>query len=133
MKSPKLEFDKIKREINKLKKIRIEFLEPERLHPSSDTLTIAELGLILEKKYKLCEKFIDYTKPKIVNKAVEYLTKKTNRDWRFLLEEWLKGEWRDYMVSELHHIKTRQSIKENRESFIDTGSYYKSLMIRIVV
>lgn len=119
--------------LNKLKKpIQIVFIEPDRLHPNSDTTTVGEVATLLEDKYHLIENFTKKYKNEITKKLLQYAKNNPN-NWKFLLSEYIKNEWRDYMVSELHNIKTKIATKEQRESFINTGAYYKSLQIIIKV
>lgn len=129
----KKDLKEIERELKKLKKVKITFLEPERLHPKSDDKTIADVATFLEQKYKLCNSFIKYIKPKLMEKASSYILNQTNHKWTFLLERFLIDEWRDYIVSEKHGIKTKASRDRGDESFIDTMAYYKSMVVKISV
>lgn len=129
----KRSYQELEKELKKIKKIRITFLEPERLHPKSDTQTISEVAVFLEQKYKLCNSFIQYIKPKLIDKAIKYIFSKTDNNWTFLLERFLTDEWRDYIVTEKHGIKTKASIKRGDESFIDTSAYYKSMLVKISI
>ncbi|EGV1470929.1 hypothetical protein JF110_001654 [Campylobacter jejuni] len=117
--------------IKKLKKgLEIVYEAPDILHPNSDTSTISEVAIFIESKYKLLYNFSIFIKPKLLTKLSEYILFNKN-DWKFLIQEWLKGEWRDYIVEQLHHIKTKSSILDDREAFIDTGAYYKSISVKI--
>ncbi|HEC1823352.1 TPA: hypothetical protein R1765_001976 [Campylobacter coli] len=108
----------------------ISFESPDILHPNSDYATISDVAKFIESKYNLVQKFTIYIKPKLLEKMAEYIfSNKSN--WEFLLQEWIKGEWRDYIVDQLHKIRTKASILEDRESFINTGAYYKTMQVKI--
>lgn len=110
--------------------IEIYFLEPSHLHPGSYEITVADLGRILEKKYGLISLFIDYIDKPLRNKLATHLFKYGSKGIH-RIEQWIQAEWRNFIVSELHHIRTKAAEKESRESFIQTGSYYRSLQVLI--
>ncbi|HDZ5057801.1 TPA: hypothetical protein RTG63_001664 [Campylobacter jejuni] len=121
----------LKHLIKKLEKgLEIVYESPDMLHPNSDYQTISDVANFLEDKYHLLQNFSIYIKPKLLKKLSEYILSNKN-NWDFLLSEWLKGEWRDYIVEQLHHIKTKLSQMEDREAFINTGAYYKTISVKI--
>lgn len=111
--------------------MKIKFIEPNMLHPDSD-ISIFELAKRLESKFHLCENFID---SKITTEAIEMrflqnVARGYNNDrMRFDLENFIKVRWQEYIRNELHNIKTKTALKENRKSFIKSGEYYKSMRI----
>lgn len=126
-------------------KLEIELLEPERVHTKSNVITTATLAFILEAKYKIMQKFYSY-----ISKALEARTASITQDvildtkksynrvsieaeYNKRLGAWLQNEWRKYIVSEAHGIKTQAAKDADRQSFVDTGDYFKSLQVRIAV
>lgn len=128
-------------------KLEIELLEPERVHTRSNKITTATLAFILEARYKLMQKFFAYIQRALEARATSVTqdvildTKQRQRYDRVGLEKiyntrlgtWLQNEWRKYIVSEAHGIKTKAAQDTGRHPFIDTGDYFKSLQVRIVV
>lgn len=128
-------------------KLEIELLESERVHTRNDKITTATLAFILEARYKIMQKFFTHIQRALAARAASITqdvildTKKKQRFDRAGLEKiyntrlgaWLQSEWRSYIVSEAHGIKTQAAQDANRQSFIDTGDYFKSLQVRIVV
>ena len=128
-------------------KLEIELLEPERVHTKSNTITTATLAFILEAKYKLMQKFYEHIKTALEARAASITqdvildTKQRTRLDRVAIEKiyntrlgaWLQNEWRAYIVRGTHGIKTKAAQDTDRQSFIDTGDYFKSLQVRIAV
>ena len=121
----------LEKKLKKFNNMKIQFVEPAMMHPGGDGVEIAEVALFLEHKYELCSRFIEYIRPQLIKQASRYLLNTTRNDPFFLLENWLKNEWRDYIIDELHGIKTKAAEKESRESFVDTGAYYRSMIILV--
>lgn len=125
--------------------LEIELLEPERVHTKSNVITTATLAFILEAKYKIMQKFYSYISKALEARAasitqdVIFDTKKSyNRvsieaEYNKRLGAWLQNEWRKYIVSGAHGIKTQAAKDADRQSFVDTGDYFKSLQVRIAV
>lgn len=128
-------------------KLEIELLEPERVHTRSDKITTATLAFILEARYKIMQKFFAH-----IQRALEARAASTTQDvvldtrqqqrfnregleriYNTRLGAWLQNEWRRYIVSEAHGIKTQAAQDAGRHAFVDTGDYFKSLQVRIVV
>lgn len=111
--------------------MKIKFIEPNMLHPDSD-ISIFELAKQLEKRFKLCEKFIS---SKEITEAIEIRTLEIamrgySKDrMRFDLENFIRSRWQEYIRNELHNIKTKTALKENRKSFIKSGAYYENMRI----
>lgn len=114
-----------------MKKLTITYIEPDMLHPNSDEQTISDISKKLECKYHLLEKFSESIMPKLVEKlAQELLRNDPNRAF-VIIEEYIKDEWRDYIVNEKHGIKTKASTERGSEAFIDTGAYFKGLRVQL--
>lgn len=113
-------------------KLTIEFMEPDTLHPGSDTQTISDVARHLEQKYHLLEKFSEQIKAKVCEKfAVEILrNKRLDRAYR-MIEELIKNEWREFILEGKHGLTTRASKERGSEPFVDTGAYYKNMKCRI--
>lgn len=126
-------------------KLEIELLEPERTHTKSDTLTTAALAFMLEARYKIMRKFSEHISKALEARAAAVTqdiileTKRTfnntkiEAEYNKRLGAWLQNEWRRYIVSEAHGIKTKAAQDNDRKSFVDTGDYFKSLQVRIAV
>lgn len=112
--------------------ISIHFVLPTHIHPNSNNTKVSDLGKILESKYGLIGKFIKLKQPQLEKRFTKHLFSVGYKDFH-RLESWIQAEWRGYMVSQLHRIKTKSATKEGRESFIDTGNYYRSLQVVIKV
>lgn len=95
--------------------------------------TTGEVALKLEKKYKLAERFYNFIAPQLGDRLERYLvsSKMDIETAIFKLNEWLKGEWLEYMRMEMHGIKTQASINREGLSFIYTGNYVSNMMPRI--
>lgn len=121
--------------------VEFKFLSPARLHPNSDYLTTAQLAQILEGKYGLISGFTDYTIKdlmkrieKIVHRfaSEKVLTKKClENNFNRELGGWLQNQWRDYINHEKHNIESKAAKEENRQAFVETGDYFKSITVRI--
>ncbi len=117
--------------LKKARRLKVEFLEPELLHPNSDTESIADVAIYIEAKYGLCKKFTNYIIPKLAEKYCVYVLS-GQKNWQFMLSQWLQSEWRDYMVNQLHKVNSQLADEENREAFINTGAYYRSLVVKVI-
>ena len=115
--------------------MKIKFIEPNMLHPDSD-ISIFELARQLEKRFQLCEKFIS---SKEITEAIEIRTLEIamrgySKDrMRFDLENFIMSRWQEYIRNELHNIKTKAALKENRKSFIKSGAYYENMRIIVEI
>ena len=118
-------------------KINIIYEEPNRIHPSAkgeSTLTTDNLARFLEAKYHLLEIFTNMYAKQIVEMLTKEVMKpqKPNAERIFMkLENFIKNEWRDYIVNERHGIKTRAAQERGSESFVDTGAYFKNLSVKL--
>lgn len=110
--------------------ITIDFLQPSHLHPNSNTKSVAEVARRLEKRFGVIDKFTKYIEKRLLEKLQNHLLK-NGTSGLHRIEQWLQAEWREFIVKELHHIKTKTASDEGRESFIDTGNYYRSLQVSI--
>lgn len=109
--------------------MKIKFIEPDMLHPNSNT-SIYEVGKKLEKKYNLCQKFMDDTESKIHDRMAVLINRGySEKRIIFTLENDIKQYWREYINKELHNIKTQSAKKRGGKSFIVTGAYFQSMQI----
>ena len=119
----------------------IEFMEPQRLHAGSDTASTADIATFLEAKYKLVENFTIEIRPKLLARITkvserylkneEYLRKSLEKLLNQQIGGWLQNEWRNYINKEMHKIKTKAAEKEKRQPFVNTGDYFKSMVVYI--
>ena len=119
--------------------ISIHFLEPDRLHTGSDNLTTAELAYILEKKYKLIDRFTKSIKNKLYQRVEVIISRNMDKPtkWEFLfnrdLSGWLQNEWREFINKGNYGVITKSSQKRGTQPFVDTGDYFKSLKVKIEI
>lgn len=110
-------------------------LEPERQHAKSDHQTIAEVAEELEQRYQLSEKFFEFISPQIEDKFLEILgrnaraeiTPKVYSDVLNQLSDWLTAEWREWIRTMKHGIRTQASKERGTPSFIDTTEYFLNM------
>lgn len=110
--------------------MRVEFRFPELQHPAGDK-TIKEVASILEGKYHILEGFSKY----IAKTFATRLSKQLGRVGGFnkkSLEDWLKHEWREYIIGGKTGVQTNAALFRNDPSFIDTSSYYLSMQPKLI-
>lgn len=118
---------------------RITFREPTRKHPGKknyEDLTVSAVAKDLEDRYDILHIFYRMYKQKIKSAIIEEikLSWKHESDQNIVngqIAERIKNMWRMFLVREEHGIKTGAAIAEQRQSFIDTGAYYKSMNIKV--
>lgn len=117
-------------------------MSPDRMHASGNKITTAELASILEGKYGLISSFSEFVSPKLYNRIEKYvfqLVQKQMKKEQFEREinknlgQWLQNEWRNYINSQEHRITTKAARDENRVPFVETGDYFKSIIVSIGV
>lgn len=116
--------------------MEIVFLEPDTPHPSSNQVTNYEVASELEERFKLCERFTDFILPALEKRIEDHLLYASDTEFDLhlgRLEDWLKGEWRNYIVNEKHGIKTKSAKDRGGKSFIITTSYYTNMLIKLKV
>lgn len=116
-------------------------MEPEHLHASSDTLSTSDLALILEKKYGLVTHFEKYIEKSLHRRLDEVMSrflqqKKPNmKNLELFLNQrlggWLQNEWREYINQGNYGIITEASKHRGSQPFVNTGDYFKSMIVRI--
>lgn len=105
--------------------LQIDFTFPDIQHPKGDA-TVLEVAKILEAKYRIIENFCKYAIPKLQEKRLDKLLKRGEA--AFVSEqEWLKNEWRQYIIGGQTGVKTQAALFRGDPSFIDTSAYYLSL------
>lgn len=105
--------------------LHLEFLAPSRMHPNSDSITIADLANILEGKYHLLEKFTELHEPEIIEYALTCLYDDRGEK---LINEFVKNKWREFILREMHGLKSKVSTEEHRTSFVQTQAYYQNVV-----
>lgn len=104
--------------------MKIDFVFAELPHPDSPNLSIAELANILESKYKVIENFDKH----VSNRLDEFIRsdfKKRQKLNPQRIAEWLKNQWRDYIISGKAGF-TVASQQRGDPAFVDTSAYYLS-------
>lgn len=105
--------------------IQIDFTFPDIQHPKGD-VTVLEVAKLLEAKYHILENFCTYIIPKFQEKRINKLILKGEA--AFVSEqEWLKNEWREYLIGGKTGVTTQAALFRGDPSFIDTSSYYLSM------
>lgn len=120
-----------------MKMPKLVFTAPSFMHPNGDK-TVYEVATDLEKRYKLLDSFVEYDKKKIGNilskQAVQLLKgKKTVKQMQDGINNSIKTLWRSYIRDEKHGIITRIAVEEDRQAFIDTGTYFLSIEPQIMI
>lgn len=109
--------------------MRVEFTFPDIQHPNGD-ITIRELATILESKYHILENFSSYIIKAFSERFLTQLQKRKVQ--KVALEEWLKNEWRQYIIGGKTGVKTNAALFRGDPSFVDTSSYYLSMQPRLI-
>lgn len=118
--------------------LTITFTSPRMLHPNSDEITIADLSVILEKKYHLLEKFGELYQDKICERFATLALRNLERSKGFdidkprilrILEQDIQEWWREYIVDAQHGLETKASKERGSEPFIDTGAYFRNIRV----
>lgn len=102
--------------------MKIDFVFPELPHPDSSGLSIAELANILESKYQVIETFDKHISKKL-DEFMKSDFKKRQKLNPQRIAEWLKNQWRDYIISGKAGF-TIASQKRGDPAFVHTSSYY---------
>lgn len=109
--------------------MKIVYIAPEVKH-NEDNITTFELATILEKKYHLLEKFTEDKQSKITNYVLT-LIKRGGID-EVVLNEFIKGEWREWLIGGGSKIITQAAMERGDPSFIDTSLYYLSVQPQVI-
>lgn len=92
--------------------------------------TISEVAQSLERRYGIISIFTR----KIESKFKDYLIKEVLRfrevDMQ-MIEEWIRNEWREFIIGAGTGIVTKAAQENGRQSFIDTGGYYENMYMQI--
>lgn len=110
--------------------MKVNFTFPEIQHPSGEK-TILEVAMILEGKYHILENFSKYILESFKGRLLKQL-KRVNGFNKHSLEEWLKHEWREYIIGGKTGVSTNAALFRNDPSFIDTSSYYLSMQPKLL-
>lgn len=109
-------------------KFKLLFLEPTVLHPYSKTETIFEVAKYLEKKYALTRRFYYDIKLPLVKRL---LKAKTARDL-FVISEWLKNQWREWILGEKSGLTSEAAKKRGDPAFVDSQAYFLNMNMKII-
>lgn len=110
-------------------KLIINFAEPDMMHPDSDVATVYEIAMMIENKYHLVDIFAHQFKSKIAERFSSLVLANERRTLR-ILEEDVKNWWREFILDELHKIRTSAAKRDDRESFVASGTYYRNMRIK---
>lgn len=103
----------------------VHFTFVEMPHPNAEGLTIFELAQILEGKYHICEHFTDMIQEKLLQQVGKMLNRSVSIHAQ-ALQEWLKNEWREYIISGKAGF-TAASAARGDPAFVETSAYYLSM------
>ena len=114
--------------------LSIEFVEPRRLHPGSDSVSVFEVAQFIEAKYELIALFAKKKQNDVLDILQDLLKDMLLGELDFtmfqvILREKVLDLWREFITKQEHSITTKLAQEEGRESFIDTGAYYRSMDI----
>lgn len=105
--------------------MQIDFVWPEIQHPKGE-VSVLELARILESKYHIVENFCSYIMEDFQKRSLPKILK--NGKEAFVAEqEWLKNEWRQYIIGGKTGVQTNAALFRGDQSFIDTSAYYLSM------
>lgn len=110
--------------------MKIDFVFPELPHPDSPELSIAELANILESKYDVIQTFTKRIEPKLID-TIKANFKRRNKLSPQVIQEWLKNQWRDYIISGKAGF-TIASQKRGDPAFVNTSAYYLGCQPRLI-
>jgi hypothetical protein len=117
---------------------QIIFREPLRKHPGkgSKTETVFKVATDLEEGYSIAHIFYRMYKDELKSIIIQEVKRawKSGRDQEAtnqVIAERIKNLWRQFIIREEHGIKTKAALREGRQSFVDTGAYYKGMAIKV--
>lgn len=124
--------DVSEQQIAKGRGVEIVFLEPDRLHPHSDSQSISDVGKALEARYHIIENFCKDNYDYILARLSELYLRESSQDRaNRILESDIRAKWRDYILQQLHGMSTKASRERGDPAFVDSGAYYKGLTLMI--
>lgn len=117
----------------------LSFLQKDSLHSTSsnyykqqEDITVYELALRLEERYSVVSKFVK----KYIDDIMEYIAREkvyavlhNKKDSDFVIANYIKGLWLDYMENGEHGVISLRAIRTGTVGLIDTGEYYQSMEI----
>lgn len=115
------------------------FQEPQRKHPKNSGKgenTIADVAKKLEKDYDILHIFMRKYKDKIKSVIIQEvkLAWNSKRDQEMvnnIIGDRIKNLFRQFIIRDETGIKTLAALAAGRQSFVDTGAYYKSLIVKV--
>ena len=113
----------------------IVFTEPRVTHPKSDS-TVAEVAKSLEKRYHLAHIFAkmhlkDVKKVIISEMAKAWKYARPQVQMNEIISKKVKTLWRNYIIRQEHDIHTAAAKRRGNQSFIDTGTYYTAMKVKV--
>lgn len=102
--------------------MKIDFVFPELPHPDSPELSVAGLANILESKYAVIQTFTKRINLKLTE-FIQTNYKRRNKLNPQSIQEWLKNQWRDYIISGKAGF-TIAAQKRGDPAFVNTSAYY---------
>jgi hypothetical protein len=112
------------------------FLEPVRQH-QNDPITDAELARKLEKRYGILKIFAMRRHTKDIRSIIIDTIRKSWKDGTSQERTFKKMAynitdlWKSFIMRNETGIVTKASVREGRQSFLDTGEYYRRMGVRV--
>ncbi len=108
---------------------------PSNYYKNQSDISNFELAVELEDRYNVIEMFTNDKKDVIIDIiATDYIRAlkhfRTTMNTK-TIETKIQNLWREYMIKGEHGIVSKRSIDTGTVGLIDTGDYYKSLVIKI--
>ena len=113
---------------------RIDFKEPEMMHPNGGT--VLEVAEKLEQRYKVLAKFVAIKQTeleRIIATEMALAIKHGYGDDQMdaAINGRIQTIWRAFLINEEHGIRTRAAESRGGSSFVDTGTYMGGLTIGV--
>jgi len=113
---------------------RIDFKEPEMMHPNGGT--VLEVAEKLEQRYKVLAKFVAIKQTEIeriiaTEMALAIKHSYGNDQMDAAINGRIQTIWRAFLINEEHGIRTRAAESRGGSSFVDTGTYMGGLTIGV--
>lgn len=113
---------------------RLDFKEPEMMHPNGKT--VFEVAEKLEEKYEVLGKFVAIYKKELeriiaTEMALAIKHGIDNETMDAAINGRIQTVWRAYLINEEHGVKTKAAEARGGSSFVDTGTYMGGLTIGV--
>lgn len=116
---------------------RIDIIEHEIPHPDGPKgTTIHDVAMRLEHKYALIQKFVALHQKEIETILAFSIADAIKHDYtNEYMDKGINGKikevWRNFIMNEEHGIRTLAAEKDNRQSFVKSGSYMNDFTIGV--